>query len=80
MRMDAKENARSKRPHVGQGWAKDIEPIPGQDGMFCHMQDEEEYDEDHPDWEYELERAEYWAGCFDDMFSDSMESLENLEL
>ena len=68
------------KPFVGQGWAKDIEPIPGENEiMFCHMKDDQEWDEsiydwdneDHPDMEYELEKAEYWH----DPYTDIEESL-----
>lgn len=69
-----------KKPFVGQGWAKDIEPAG--DAMFCHMTDDyaDERDPDHPDMEYELEKAEYWADCFDSMFEDSFEALDDMRL
>lgn len=51
------------KPYVGQGWAADIEP--DGDAILCHLVEDDrwdEYDEDHPDLEYELEKAEYWCG------------------
>lgn len=73
------------KPFVGQGWANDIEPIPGTDATFCHTgewdDDGIDYDyEDHPNLEYELEKAEYWADCFDSMFEDSFEALDDMRL
>lgn len=67
------------KPFVGQGWAKDIEPY-GDSALYHMVDEEEEYDEDHPDLEYELEKAEYWADCFDSMFEDSFEALDDMRL
>lgn len=72
------------KPFVGRGWAKNVEFCG--DAKFCHMDDEEddrwdEYDyEDHPDLEYELEKAEYWADCFDNMFEDTFEVFDDMRL
>lgn len=63
------------KPFVGRGWAKDIEPYG--DSTLYHMVDD---DEDNFDLEYELEKAEYWADCFDDMFEDGLEALDDMRL
>lgn len=72
-----------KKPHVGQGWAKDVEPCG--DAILYHMTDEDddwasEASHDQYDLEYELEKAEYWADRFDAMFEDSFEALDNMRL
>ena len=56
------------KPFVGQGWAADIEP--DGDAILCHLVEDDrwnEYDEDHPNLEYELEKAEYWNDPYEDI-------------